>query len=118
MILAGQIDASYLYKSNARSRAGGNLFMSNNTAFPPNNGAVLKISKIIKAFMSSASEAELGALLTNCKESNPERQDLGKIGHKQPPTPMQTDNTTAHGLVTNNIARKRLKSMDMRLCLL
>ena len=89
--------------------------MSNNTAFPPNNGAVLKISKIIKAVMSSASEAELGALFTNCKEYNPELQDLGKIGHKQPPTPMQTDNTTAQGVVTINIESKRLNLMDRRL---
>ena len=35
--------------------------------------------------------------------------------HKQPPTPMQTEKTTAHGLDTNNIAIKRLWSMDMRL---
>ena len=35
--------------------------------------------------------------------------------HKQPHTPMQTDNTIAHGMVTNNIARKILESMDMRL---
>ena len=37
------------------------------------------------------------------------------MGHKQPPTPMQTDNTTALGIITDNIASKRLKSMDMRL---
>ena len=28
---------------------------------------------------------------------------------------MQTDNTTSHGVVTNNIASKRLKYMDMKL---
>ena len=28
---------------------------------------------------------------------------------------MQTDNMTAHGVVTNNITRKRLKSIDMPL---
>ena len=28
---------------------------------------------------------------------------------------MQTDNTTAHGFVANNIASKQLKSMDMRI---
>ena len=37
------------------------------------------------------------------------------MGHKQPPTPMQTDNTNEHGAATNKIPRKRLKSMDMRL---
>ena len=37
------------------------------------------------------------------------------MGHKQPPTPMQTDNTIAYGFVTNKIASKCLKSMDMRI---
>ena len=50
--------------------------MSNNTSFPPNNGVVFTISKIIKAVMSSSAEVELGALLINCKEYIPERQDL------------------------------------------
>ena len=35
------------------------------------------------------------------------------MGHKQPPTPMQTDNTTALGVVNDNIVSKKLKSMDM-----
>ena len=37
------------------------------------------------------------------------------MGHKQPPTPMQTNNTTALGVVTNTIVSKRLKFMDMKL---
>ena len=65
--------------------------------------------------MSSAAEAELSALFINCREAIPARQALEEMGHKQSPTPMQTDNTTAHGFVTNNIASKRLKSMDMRI---
>ena len=43
--------------------------MSKNTEFPPNNVSVLNIAKIIKAVMSSPAEAELGALLINCKEA-------------------------------------------------
>jgi hypothetical protein len=35
------------------------------------------------------------------------------MGHPQPPTPMQMDNTTALGIVNNNIIRK-LKGMDMK----
>ena len=52
MVLAGHSDTSYLSEKKARSRAGGNFFISNNNAFPPNNDAVFKISKIIKAIMS------------------------------------------------------------------
>ena len=75
----------------------------------------MNIVKIIKAVMSSAAEAKLGALFINFKESIPAHQSLEEIGHIQPPTPMQTDNTTLHGVVTINLASKRLKSMDMRL---
>ena len=49
MVLAGHINTSYLSKTKARSRAGGHFFMSNNTKFPPNNGAVFTVFKIIKA---------------------------------------------------------------------
>ena len=59
--------------------------------------------------MSSSAEAELGSLFINFKEDIPARQALEEMGHKQPPTPMQTDNTTAHGVVTKNIARNMLK---------
>ena len=67
MVLAGHSDASYLSETKSRSRAGGHFFMSNKTAFPPNNVAVLNIAKIFKAVMSSAAEAELGALFINCR---------------------------------------------------
>ncbi len=113
MVLAGHSDASYLSETKARSRAGGHFFMSNNDTIPSNNGAILTISQIIKAVMSSAAEAEIGALYINCKEAIPARHALEFLGHKQPPTPMQTDNTTALGVVNNNVMKK-LKSMDMK----
>ena len=87
--------------------------MSNNDAIPSNNGAILTISQIIKAVMSSAAEAKIGALYINCKEAIPAQHALEFLGHKQPPTPMQTDNTTALGVVNNNVMKK-LKLMDMK----
>ena len=96
MVLAAHSDASYLSESNARSRAGGHFFMSSDSETPPNNGAVMTISQIIKAgVLSSAAEAEVGALFINCREAVPARHVLKFLGHKQPPTPMQTDNTSA-----------------------
>jgi len=77
------------------------------------NGAILTISQIIKAVMSSVAEAKIGALYINCKEAIPARHTLEFLGHKQPPTPMQTDNTAALGVVNNNVMKK-LKSMDMK----
>jgi hypothetical protein len=69
--------------------------MSSNVELPPNNGAVSTILQIIKAVMSLAAEAKVGALFINCHEAVPARHVLEFLGHPQPPTPMQMDNTTA-----------------------
>ena len=114
MVLAVHSDASYLSEPAARSRVGGHFFCSSDVDDPPNNGAVLNISKILKAVMSSAAEAELGALYINAREAIPMRHLLQEMGHKQPATPIQTDNSTAFGVVTNNIQPRRTKAMDMR----
>jgi hypothetical protein len=71
MVLAGHSNASYLSETNARSRAGGHFFMSNNNATPSNSGAILTISQIIKAVMSSTAKAEIRALYINCREAIP-----------------------------------------------
>jgi hypothetical protein len=52
---------------------------------------------IIKAVMSSSAEAEMGALFLNAKEAVYLPQILTKMGHQQPQTPIQTDNTMAEG---------------------
>jgi len=114
MVLAIHSDASYLSESKARSRAGGHFYLSDNSKFPPNNGAVLNLSTIIDAVMSSAAEAELGALYINAREAVPMRVLLEEMGHPQPKTPIQMDNSTALGVVTNTIQPKRTKAMDMR----
>ncbi len=64
--------------------------------------------------MSSAAEAELGALYLNAKETVYIQQILTKMGHPQPKTPIQTDNLMAEGVVNNRIQPKRTKAMDMR----
>jgi hypothetical protein len=114
MVLAIHSDASYLNERNSRSRVGGHHFLSSNTEIPPNNGAVLNISQIIKAVMSSAAESEMGGLYINAKQAVPQRNLLEEMGHPQPPTPIQTDNSTAYGVVTNKIQPKATKAMDMR----
>jgi hypothetical protein len=77
--------------------------MSSDTADPANNKAVLNISQLIKAVMSLAAEAELGALYINAREAVPMQNLLQEMGNPQPPTPTQTDNSTALGVVTSNI---------------
>jgi hypothetical protein len=90
------------------------MFMAGHDKIPINNGAVLNISQIIRAVVSSAAEAELGALFINAKTAVSMRQTLTELGHPQPHTPMQTDNATAQALLTNKILPKALKAMDMR----
>jgi hypothetical protein len=107
MVLAVHSYASYLSKPSAQSRVGGHFFCSSNVQDPLDNGAILNISKILKAVMSSAAKAELGALYINAWEAIPMQLLLKEMGNKQPPTPIQTDNSTAHGVVTNNIQLQR-----------
>eukprot|EP01082_Thalassiosira_pseudonana_P012372 g11214.t1 g11214 contig5:382941-386300(-) len=114
MILAAHSDASYHSEPKARSRAGGHFFLSSDGLYPHNNGAILNIAQIIKTVMSSAAEAELGALYINAREAVWIRRVLEEMGHTQTKTPMQTDNSTAEGVVNNKIQPKRTKAMDMR----
>ena len=65
MILAVHSEAGYCNKKKSRSQAGGHFFLSNDDKHPPNNGAILTIATNIKVVMSSAAEAELGALYLN-----------------------------------------------------
>jgi hypothetical protein len=114
MVIAVQSDASYLSEPSACSRVGSHFFCSSNVDDLPNNGAVLNISKILKAIMSSVAKAELSTLYINAREAIHMQHLLEEMGHKQPPTPIQTNNTTVHGVITNNIQPHRTKSTDMR----
>ena len=61
MVLAIHSNAGYLNQEGARSRAGGHHFLSENVASPSNNGAINNEASIIKAVVSSAAEAKIGA---------------------------------------------------------
>jgi hypothetical protein len=78
------------------------------------NGAILIISKILKHIMSAAAETEIVAVFINAEEGADLRTTLEELGHKQPPTPMETDNTTATGYNNGTIKQKRTTSMYMR----
>jgi hypothetical protein len=39
---------------------------------------------------------------------------LKEMGHPQPPTPTQTDNSMALGVINSNIQPRGTKAMDMR----
>jgi hypothetical protein len=88
MVLAVHSNASYLRKPSAQSQVGNHFFCSSNIKDPPDNCAVLNISKILKAVMTSAAKADLGALYINAWEAIPMQMLLKEMGHKQPPTPI------------------------------
>jgi hypothetical protein len=64
MILHIQSDASFLSEKEAKSRAGGFFYMGSSTITDKKltSGAMLIISKVLKHVMSSAAEAEIGAV--------------------------------------------------------
>ena len=114
MILNLHSDASYLSEPKAKSRAGGHFWLGNKCDTYFNNGAIVTLSSVIKHVMSSASESELAALFYNCKAAVPLHVTLEEMGHRQPKTPVTTDNSTAHGLIQITRIPKEYKSMDMR----
>jgi hypothetical protein len=108
MILHIHSDASYLSEKEAKSRAGGFFYTGSSTKTDKKltKGAILIISKVLKHVMSSAAEAEIGAVFINAKEGAVLRTTLEELGHPQPPTPMETDNTTATGYSNGTIKQK------------
>ena len=89
------------------------FFMSTNTPFPQNNGAVHNTAQILKHIMSSAMEVELGVLFINSELTTQLWHTLAKMGHPQPPMPVQTDHLTAYGVITNKIFLRATKAMEM-----
>jgi hypothetical protein len=111
MILYIHSDASYLSEREAKSRAGGFFYMGNsaNTSKKLTNGEILIISTVLKHVMSSAAEAEIGAVFINSKEGAVLHTTLQELGHPQPPTPLETDNTTATGYSNGTINKNAQK---------
>ena len=107
-------NASYLSEPKGRSHAGGFHYLSNCPASPPTttdeppplNGSINIVCHIMCEVLSSAVEAKLGALFYNCKEAHPICTTLKELGHLQPPTPIQTDNSTAAGIANNTVKQK------------
>ena len=114
IILAIHSDTSYLYEPESKSRAAGHFYMSKNKDEIFNNGAVMKLSNIIKHTIDSASEAETAALFYNCKAAIPLRLTLEEMRHPQPKTPVTSENTAALGLIKKIMIPKSAKSYDIR----
>ena len=99
-------DAAYLVTPKARSRVAGYLHLSDHpttTKTPTFNGAIHVEYKILRHVVSYAAEAEISGLYHNSQAAIPIRTILQALNHRQPPTPIKTDNSTAHGFIHNNI---------------
>ena len=70
--------------------------------------------KTLKHVVASAAEAETGGLFLNGQTAVIIRIILEALNHKQPPTPLKTDNSTSSGFANSHIRIKRAKSWDMR----
>ena len=115
MILKIHSDASYLSEYGARSRVGGFFFLGNNNVSDNDrNGPIAIECSVLRNIVSSAAEAELGAIFTNTTRACGLRTALEEMGYPQPATPVITDNTTANDLIADKIKQKRSRAFDMR----
>ena len=64
--------------------------------------------------MISANEAELSALYITTRKAVYLRIILEEMGHKQPPTPLQTYNAMAEAVSNGKVQPNLTKAMDMR----
>ena len=116
MLLHVDSDAAYLILPKARSRVTGYFQLTNNIKAPTffTNGAILIECKALRHVVASSAEAEVGGIFHNAQQTLPIRIALEALDHPQPPTPIKTDNSTAHGFIYKNINMKKSKSWDMR----
>ena len=64
--------------------------------------------------MASAAEAEVGAAFLNAQQACGLQTTLQEMGYTQPPTPIQTDNNVAQGILEGTVKQKCSKAIDMR----
>ena len=87
MVLCAHADAGFHNESKGRSRSGDHIFLYENDAMPRWNGSVITLAQNIKFVMSSASEAELGALFITAQEMVTMRNTLEEMKWPQPKFP-------------------------------
>ena len=125
MFLAVHSNALYLCEPKTRRRAAGHFYLTDHPIHPKHqplptdkplrhNGPLHTECRIMKHVLASAAEAELGALHHNTVEACGIRLALHELGHPQPPTLIQVDNSTAAGIANKSVKQRRSKAMDMR----
>ena len=64
--------------------------------------------------MLSATKAKLAALYIMAREAVYIRIIPKETGHKQPPAPLQTDNSMAEAVANKKVQLKRINAIDMQ----
>ena len=122
IILYISSDESYLLETIARSRVGGISYLSNKPSNKiqvtnldhPCNALVHGVVRILKMITSSTMEIEVAAIFYNTKDGLLIRAALEKLGHPQPPTPIEADNENAIGFLDDSMKQKHSNAIDMR----
>jgi hypothetical protein len=70
-------------------------------------------SFICVATLTPNTDAEIGSVFLNAKETIFLQTTLEEMGHPQPPTPLRTDNTTSTGYSNDTIKQRCTRAMDM-----
>jgi hypothetical protein len=109
MVLNIHLDVSCLTESRARNRLVGYFFLG---SVPikgkeiKKNGNIFVTHGLLNIAIASATEAELGALFLNIKEGKTICLMLEEMGHKQPPTLVHCDNSTAAGVANDTVKQQ------------
>lgn len=71
-------------------------------------------ASILKNIISEASKSKIAGAHINAKVGISNRIALLEMEHPQEVTPLEMDNTTAHGILTKQLMTRHSKMIDMR----
>eukprot|EP00957_Ditylum_brightwellii_P114294 8714197-Ditylum_brightwellii.AAC.1 len=110
-----------MLEKEAWSNARGHFFLNEHTADPGNatmdevplNSPIHTVCEAMRNIMTSSAEAEIGTLCTNMCKGEELQLVIEEMGHKQPPIPIMTDNSTACGIINKTVKQRRMHAIDM-----
>eukprot|EP00957_Ditylum_brightwellii_P076500 5814240-Ditylum_brightwellii.AAC.1 len=108
-------------EKDAQSHAGGHFFLGKHTADPANttsdevplNSPIYTVLEMMHNVIASSVEAKIGALYTKAHKGEELHLALEEICHKQPPTPIMTDNSAAYRKINKTVKQHRICAIDM-----
>ena len=111
MVLSIHLDASYLLEPKAKNRLAGFYCLGSVPQKGKNikmNGNIFVACGVLRIVVCSTAEAELGALFLNIKEGKILCIVPIELGHKQPPTLVHCDNSTATGITNETVNKTKI----------